>query len=382
MECYGKRDCHYEKTICTFVKTVNVTYKLWQIMEIDGWHRFDKAKDEVLREQYFDDPLFVTLYDAIENYETKLGGLTPAEVWSEVQDITNRLLRTKRPDKLLSTIRTDLIIRYSCFYSADGIWKVIRESVAAEWSAMMVLCCLMYYILQPVGEAKANRELAKKIALLLNDPVQGTHPLVGFLYAKQREAEEMEENNDNPVPDVNPLQALAECPVPADVSLLYTRMCRVLTFFRAKLEEAKVVNSHYLQKGSGEENLLEEMIKKICQDRELLENFGHPTLAVTKLKDYEILSQSNKKQERAAAGNNYNLKLVCNILGVLLEQEVLTVGSEPLSLLFFRNQKATHFQPAWFKGFGESKSAIPSEAAYQRMVAVICEYKNKKLYNN
>ena len=115
MECYGKRDCHYEKTICTFVKTVNVTYKLWQIMEIDGWHRFDKAKDEVLREQYFDDPLFVTLYDAIENYETKLGGLTPAEVWSEVQDITNRLLRTKRPDKLLSTIRTDLIIRYSCF---------------------------------------------------------------------------------------------------------------------------------------------------------------------------------------------------------------------------------------------------------------------------
>ena len=143
-----------------------------------------------------------------------------------------------------------------------------------------------------------------------------------------------------------------------------------------------MVNSHYLQKGSGEENLLEEMIKKICQDRELLESFGHPTLAVTKLKDYEILSQSNKKQERAAAGNNYNLKLVCNILGVLLEQEVLTVGSEPLSLLFFRNQKAAHFQPAWFKGFGESKSAIPSEAAYQRMVAVICEYKNKKLYNN
>ena len=120
----------------------------------------------------------------------------------------------------------------------------------------MVLCCLMYYILQPVVKHDVNQELARKIASLLNDPVKGTHPLVGFLHKKQKEAEEREEKHNNPIPDVNPLQALAECPVPADVSLLYTLMCRVFTFFRAKLEESKVVNSHYLQKGSGEENLL------------------------------------------------------------------------------------------------------------------------------
>lgn len=349
-------------------------------MEIDGWHRFDKQKNEELREQYFDDPLFVTLYDAIEDYETKLGGLTPAEVWSEVQDTTNRLLRTKRPDKLLSTIRTDLVIRYSLFVSADGE-REEREPVAAEWSAMMVLCCMMYYILQPTVKHDANQELARKIASLLNDPVRGTHPLVGLLYKKQREAEEREEKHNNPVPDVNPLQALAERPVLVDVLPLYTQMCCVLTFFREKLEKAKMVNSHYLQKESDKGNLFEEMIKRICQDRELLESFRQPTLAVTKLKDDETLSQSDKAHERAAAKNNYNLKLVCNILGVLLEQEVLTVGSEPLSLLFFKKQKATHFQPAWFKSFGESKSAIPSEAVYQRMVAVIGEYK-KKLYNN
>ena len=119
------------------------------------------------------------------------------------------------------------------------------------------------------------------------------------------------------------------------------------------------------------------MIKKICQDRELLESFGKPTLSVNDLKDYKMLSQSSDAHERAAAKNNYNLKLVCNILGVLLEQEVLTVGSEPLSLLFFKNHKAAHFQPAWFKSFEKSKSAILSEAVYQRMVAVIGEYKIK-----
>ena len=346
-------------------------------MEIDGWHRFDKQKNEELREQYFDDPLFVTLYDAIEDYETKLGGLTPAEVWSEVQDTTNRLLRTKRPDKLLSTIRTDLIIRYSCFFSADGIWMVSRKPVAAEWSAMMVLCCLMYYILQPVVKHDANQELARKVALLLKDPVQGTHPLVGFLHKKQKEAEEREEKHNNPIPDVNPLQALAECPVSAELSSPYVRMCSVFTYYRKKLEKAKVVNSHYLQKESGEENLLEEMIKRICQDRELLESFGKPTLSVNDLKDYKMLSQSSDAHERAAAGNNHNLKLICNILGVLREQEVLTIGSEPLSLLFFRKSKGSHFQQSWFKCFGVNKSAIPSEAAYQRMVAVIREYKKR-----
>ena len=74
--------------------------------------------------------------------------------------------------------------------------------------------------------------------------------------------------------------------------------------------------------------------------------------------------------------NDYNLHLVLNIVGVMIEQGVVTSNKSTTRQMFFAEQsKDKYFTPRYFKQFGTSDSAFASEKMYNVLVEIICKRK-------
>ena len=346
----------------------------------EPFRRITPKENRQRREIYFRNPLFVTFHDAIERYERKPGGLSPVEVWDEVLRITQDLLSSKRPDKLICSIYTDLIARYRYLVMPGGQWVYERDDFSATTSAVVVLTCVMYYILQPKELPERNRKIAVQIGKLFYDPVKGFHPLFLILNTLQRQAEQEEEDANNPVPDVNPLQDSSQETLPSEPSALYLNMRAVFFFFTVRLEDANYVAPYYLETKvkQEKENRFWFLFEAVLQDEELLSLLARPTLSVKTLRDREKLQKPKEESDRLVAKGNYNVKLICHLMGILKEQGVLTAPCNKLSKLFFTDNKAVYFQPSSYMKFGSSSSAFPSQAVYDRLLGIIQKHLNHK----
>lgn len=330
------------------------------------------------REIYFKDPLFLTFHEAIEKYERKLGGLSSVEVWDEVLRITQELLSSSRPDKLISSIYTDLLARYRCLVMPGGKWLYERDESDAEASTVFVLTCVMYYILQPKELPEKNRKIARQIRLCFEDPVKGTNPLFVLLFRLQRQAEQWEEEEEgNPVPDVNPLQGLSQETSPSKPNALYHEMQQICFFFTVRLEMAHYVDPFYLKMEEKKENRFWLLFEAVLQDEELLTLSARTTLSVKKLRDRDKLLNSKEKCDQLAAEGNYNVKFFCNLMGILKEQGVLVTTCDKLSELFFTDKKTVYFQPSGYMAYGSSSSAFATQAVYERLLGIIKNHVKK-----
>ena len=343
----------------------------------EPFRRITPEENQQRREVYYGNPLFVTFCDAIEQFETRLNGLTPVEVWDEVLRITQELLTSKRPDKLISSIYTGLIARYRCLVMPSGQWMYERDDFSAAASAVVVLTCVMFYILQPKNLPEKNRKIAQQIRLCFEDPVKGVNPLFVILFRLQRQAEQEEEDADNPVPDVNPLQDRSQEASPSKPNKLYRKMSQVCFFFTVRLEMAHYVDLYYLETEEREENRFWSLFEAVLQDEELLMLLARPTLNMKTLKDGDKLLKSKEKCEQLAAEGNYNVKFFCNLMGILKEQGVLIAPCNKLSELFFTDNKTVYFQPSRYKEFGSSSSAFATQAVYERLLGIVKNHVKK-----
>ena len=323
---------------------------------------------ERLQTEYLRDPLFVTFYAGIAQCETAYGGLTPTEAWSEMKRVLV-LLHCLRPDKMVFTIYLDLLKRYSVFVSANRKNYEPRSKEKAEATAVTVMTCVMFSVAQPKVCPKINEQIASSILNLFQKADGSYHPVFEYLYAEQRIEEEEEENQENPVPDVNPLEGLTEKSGSQREPEAYRRVNAALSYYCCKLErEEGVVAPRYLETDGEGETRLSRLFDAVCQDQTLLELFGSRSQSTNTLKDRMQLAQSKEYYEWEAARGNYNVKLLCNFMGMLNDQGILKASAKVLSDLFFTKSKATYFQPGKYMAFGTSSSAIPSEEVYNRLL--------------
>ena len=78
--------------------------------------------------------------------------------------------------------------------------------------------------------------------------------------------------------------------------------------------------------------------------------------------------------------SDYNLHLVLNIIGVLMEQGVVTSNISTTRQLFFAEQsKDKYFNPKYFKQFGTAQSAFADEKMYNVLVEIINNRKKNSL---
>lgn len=331
--------------------------------------RLTAERIETLQTEYLREPLFATFYAGIAQCETACGGLTPPEVWIETQVVISQLRSSPRPDKVVFTIYLDLLKRYSLFVSADLKNYEPRSKEQAEATAVTVMTCVMFSVAQPQVCPKINGRIVNNISQLFLKADGSYHRVFDYLLTQVRHDEDEEEEDSNPAPDINPLEGLTEKSGSLRTTEAYRRVNAALSYYCCKLErEEGVVATRYLEADEEGETRLSRLFDAVCQDQTLLELFECRSLDAETLKDRKKLAQSNEPYDKAAAKGDYNIKLLCNFMGMLKSEGILTVGTNALSELFFTDHKASNFQPSKYMAFGTNSSAIPSEEVYNRLL--------------
>ena len=82
--------------------------------------------------------------------------------------------------------------------------------------------------------------------------------------------------------------------------------------------------------------------------------------------------------EYIVKSDSYNLKLVLNIIGVMMELKVVTSNISTTRKMFFDDMKDKYFNPRFYKMFGTSDSAFPTDGMYSLIVKIINEHVGNK----
>lgn len=315
------------------------------------------------REKYYDDPLYVTLSDAIDEVETKIGGLTPEEVWTEVIRIKDELVKTKRPEKTIQNIRTELETDYQFFMDDDSNVIEQRLPLAGEWTCIVVLTCVMFYLCTSKEVPELNMKIALKIRKLIWD-----HPAYVMLRRLQRPAEKSEEDDNNPVPDEDRLHPLISTHESPELTAMRKNLMPVISFFANTLMKGNAVTAVYQVKVEGQSK--HTLIWFAYLRNEALLR----ALSVDELEKNTLKASQNKYFKNAVEGQ-YNLKLILNIIGVMKEEGVIDMSNENISRLFFTSLRTSYLSKDKLKKYGTKHSALTQEL-HNNVVAIIRKYKN------
>lgn len=148
------------------------------------------------QESYFNDRLFCTVSSILDRFSSENDDLSAVEVWSEALDVVSKLSQSQRPELLVSSLRNQLLRRYSVFKDDDK--EIIKRTKEAAWeTADKVLTCILY-MLCAGDELEQYHPLALKIGTL----IAGSPMLLEF-YKEQRIAEAIEESGGHPIDVIN-----------------------------------------------------------------------------------------------------------------------------------------------------------------------------------
>ena len=184
------------------------------------------------------------------------------------------------------------------------------------------------------------------------------------------DGEDYEEELGNFVPEEDVLKPHIKPRLTKELQEIHDRMQPVFHYFCASLEAAEVVSEAWSEAG----------LRAIWDDLLMMESFLRAMEKTTNIKN--TLQDDEVKEEDSdyiVKTNDYNLHLVLNIIGVMMEQGVVTSNISTTRQLFFAEQsKDKYFNPKYFRQFGKSDSAFASEGMYNMLVEII----NKQKKNN
>lgn len=324
--------------------------------------RFTQEENIKRREEYYDDPLFVTLCDAIDEVETQIDGLTPEEVWSEVLRIKDQLLSTKYPDKTIQRIRTDLQKIYQYYTNGDDKAIDMRQPIAAVWSSVVVLTCVMFYLCTVSPLPEKNMKIALKIRKLIWD-----HPAYIMLRRLQRPAEKEIEDDHNPVPNEDRLHPLVIQQESPELATMRKVLTPVIGFFLNTLLQGNAVKPEFKIK-EGEHSKFCHMWMTLLQNEGVLRTLSIRTL------DIDGFKPSSNQYYQAATTTHYNLKFVLNIIGIMKAEKVIEMSNEDLSSLFFTKNRPSYFSNEKLSAYGE-KASVLNATLHNDIIAIIRKFK-------
>lgn len=324
--------------------------------------RFTQEENFKRREIYYDDPLFVSLCDAIDEVETRMNGLTPEEVWSEVLRIKDELVSTKYPDKTIQRIRTDLERDYQYFSVGADKEIEMRLPIAAVWSSIVVLTCVMFFLCTASPLPEKNKKIALKIRKLIWD-----HPVYTMLRRLQRPEEKVLEDDHNPVPNEDRLHPLVIEQESPELEAMRKTFTPVVRFFMQTLLSSTAVKSEFKVK-------TEEHSKFWYMWMTLLRNEGVLRELSVKTLNIDGFKTNGNQYYQAATTTHYNLKFVLNIIGIMKAEKVIEMSNENLSNLFFTKMRASYFSNDKLSDYDEKASAL-NATLHDDIIAIIRKYK-------
>lgn len=316
--------------------------------------------------------LYNVISTVVEDYEGVKGGLRAPEVWREVLEIEKRLAAANRPDRFVALERTRLAKEYKrfCYKGADGKLylegKEERSGREVERSVNCVLLALgMRLGSYPEDMRNPYEIIMERIRqmLLQSEDLQ----LLAKLTNEYYDSEDVEEELGNIVPEEDVLKPHVKPKVKKELVPLYEFLKPIMNYYALVL-----VNEAGLGYGVTEQTfydiwndllLSEPILRELSIPNKNLEN----TLADDDLKpedsDYEV------------KGNDYNLKLVMALIGVMIEKKIVNNTISGTRKLFFNDNKDRYFSPNKYMQFGSSESGFPTKAMYETVLKIIKDHK-------
>ena len=316
--------------------------------------------------------LYNAISTAVEDFEGSRGGLRAPEVWREVLKLEERLPKAPRADKFISSERTRLMREFSKFasYRADGkAYYETQEARPNKDVERSVMCVLLAFGMRlasyPTGMTNPYERIMERIrqmALQCEDL-----EMIAIFANEYYDGEDDEESLGNFVPEEDVLKPHIKPRLTKELQAIHDRMKLVFDYFRDALENEEIIRDGWGIDG----------FRAIWDDLLMMEPILRAlekTTAITNtLQDDDIKEEDPFYIVKC---KDYNLHLVLNIIGVMMEQGVVRSNASTMRKLFFAEQsKDKYFQPTKFKAFGKSDSSFASEVMYKSIVEIINKHK-------
>ncbi len=284
----------------------------------------------------------------IDSIESQRGGLYPVEVWYEVLRLEDELKTASRGDKFIAEQRTRLENKYRKILINKKGDSIDRTKEDAERSVMCVLLALAMHLLA-CPDDKPN-----PYALIINRIYKMAleyDPEVAVAIAEAyNSGEDEEEEAGFMVPPHDPLEHEESPQIPPELQAMKECTEEIFDFYASTLaDNPGCLRNNYTSKdfyGIWDELAKEETIIKQMQETS-------SRIRIT-LKD-------DLPNKEAASQNNYNLKLVLNIIGLMQEAGIVIKTTEQLNSMFFTDVKTKYFKLNEIKKVGTADSGIEDE---------------------
>lgn len=338
--------------------------------------RMTEAEIETLDAEYSQTyQLYNVISTVVEDFEGSKGGLRAVEVWREVLDLEKRLPKAPRPDKFIASERTRLLKDFKrfCLRGADGkIYYEGKEDRKPEDVERSVICVLLAFGMRlgsyPEGMDNPYEpimERIRKMALQCKDL-----EMVAAITNEYYDAEDEEEDMGNFVPEEDVLKPHVKPRLTQDLQQIHDHMMPVIHYYSSALACEGALHADVSEKtfyAIWEDLMMNESILLALKDTS--------SNIVNSLKDDDI---KEGDEYAIVKSDQFNLKLVLNTIGVMMERKVVTTNISTTRKMFFEDMKDKYFNPRFFKQFGTADSAFPSEKMYQLVLKVIDEHIDNK----
>lgn len=322
--------------------------------------------------------LYNAISTAVEDYEGSCGGLRASEVWREVLILEDRLPKAPRPDRFISSERTRLMKDFRRFYVrgtgryAGQYLPESQEDRPKKDVERSVICVLLAFGMRLASYPddmpnpyERIMERIRQMALQCEDL-----EMVAAITNGYYDGEDDEESLGNIVPEEDVLKPHVKPRLTKELQEIHDRMKPVFNYFSASLMAAEVVSEDWGESNFGA--IWDEMLMMKPILRTMIKTTGIKNTLVD-----EDIKEGDK--DYIVKTKDYNLHLVLNILGVMIEQGVVISNITNTRILFFKEQsKDKYFNPNYFKKYGNSNSAFANEEMYNVLVEIINNHKIKK----
>lgn len=321
---------------------------------MDYFARIGEQRANKLSKEYSNNyATYNCISSVIDSIESQRGGLYPVEVWYEVLRLEGELKTASRRDKFIAEQRTRLENKYRKIVINQAGEFIERTKEDAERSVMCVLLALAMHLLAcPDDKPNPHTLLIKRIYKMVLE--YNPELTIAIAEAYNRGEDEEEEAGFIVLPH-DPLKGDEKPQLSAELQALKEHTEEIFDFYASTLANSPgCLCSKYTKDEfyaiwdnlANEENIIRHM---------------QETSSRIKITLREDLTKDLTNKEYVTQ-NDYNLKLVLNIIGLMLKKGIVIKTTDQLNSMFFTDVKTKYFKSKEIEKVGTTDSGIKDES--------------------
>ncbi len=294
----------------------------------------------------------------LDSIETQKGGLYPVEVWSEVLRLEDELKTAPRRDKFIAEQRTRLENKYRMIVVNRAGKYIDRTKEDAERSVMCVLLALAMHLLAcPDEKSNPHALLIRRIYRMVLEYDREMTIAIAEAY---NSGEDEEEEAGFIVPPHDPLKDDEKPQMPPELQTMKERTEEIFDFYSSTLTNSPgCLCSNYTS------NDFYAIWDDLAREETIIRHMQEKSTRI------KISLKDDLPQNETASQNDYNLKLVLNIIGLMREPGIVIKTTEELNSMFFKDVKTKYFKINEILKVGTTDSGVKDEAMLQLMRQII-----------